>query len=68
MFRFRKIYFLWFTSGSGFLSFDFAGLVSVEIKNALHYIGFRFGSGLQNQKSKGSFSVWVQEFDTFNST
>ena len=51
---FRKICFERFTSGSGFSSFDFAGLVSVKIKNTLNYW---FGSGSQKQKFKGSNSV-----------
>ena len=32
-----KIFFWRFTSGSGFSSFDFAGLVPVKIKNTLNY-------------------------------
>ena len=36
-FKFRKIYFWRFTSGSVFLPFDITGLVSVKIKHILNY-------------------------------
>ena len=67
--------------GSGSAKFIFSGLAPVQVfrplilkvlfllkLKILWIIWFKFGSGSQKQKFKGSNLVWVQELETVNST